>query len=135
MPGGPHDGAAVVDLDVLPARRGGGHRLVGLGIGLADVLQRLVGEHHAEAEGVLEPVALVDRHLVARVVALEQDGEVEAGGSRPDDGDLHLAAGSHAGATSRRRPSAVRGVSSPSSSTWSQSLQVTGLCTWSRPSQ
>ena len=116
MPRRAHDGAAVVDLDVLPARRGGGHRLVGLGIRLADVLQGLVGEHHAEAERVLDPVPLVDRHLVARVVALEQDGEIEAGGPRPHDRDVHLVAGSHAGATSRRRPSAVSGVSPPSRS-------------------
>ena len=129
------DRAAVVDLDVVPARGGRGHRRVGLGVGLADVLQRLVGEHDAEAEGVLEPVPLVHRDLVGRVVALEQDGEVEAGGPRADDRDLHRAAGSHAGATSRRRPSAVSGASGSSSSTWSQSLQVTGLCTWSRPSQ
>ena len=88
MPRRPHDGAAVVDLDILPARRGGGHRLVGLGIGLADVLEGLVGEHHPEAERVLDPVPLVDRHLVARVVALEQDGEIEAGGPGPHDRDV-----------------------------------------------
>ena len=129
VPRRPHDGAAVVDLDVLPARGRRGHRLVGLGIGLADVLEGLVGEHHAEAERVLDPVPLVDRHLVARVVALEQDGEIEAGRPGAHDRDLHLAAGSHAGATSRRRPSAVSGVSTPSRSAWSQSLQVTGLCT------
>ena len=135
MPRRSDDGAAVMDLDVLPASRRGGHRLVGLGIGLAHVLEGLVGEHHAEAERVLDPVPLVDRHLVARVVALEEDGEIETGRPCPDDRDFHLMTGSHAGATSRRRPSAVRGVSSPSRSTWSQSLQVTGLCTWSRPSQ
>ena len=135
MPGRPHDGAAVVDLDVLPARGRRGHRLVGLGIGLADVLQGLVGEHHAEAEGVLEPVPLVDGDLVARVVALEQDGEIEAGGPRADDRDFH-----RGGRLPRRRhqPAAAVGgarASSRSRSRWSQSLQVTGLCTWSRPSQ
>ena len=105
MPRRPHDGAAVVDLDVLPARRGGGHRLVGLGIGLADVLEGLVGEHHAEAERVLDPVPLVHRHLVARIVALEQDGEIEAGGARPDDRDVHLAADSRAARWRRLRRS------------------------------
>src|SRR5687767_12326351 len=112
MPGGPHDAAAVVDLDILPPRRGSGHRLIGLGISFAYVLEGLVGEHHPEAERVLDAVPLEDRHLVARVVALEQDGEIEAGGPCPRDRDLHLVAGSHAGATIRRWPSM-----------WSHSLQ------------
>ncbi len=135
MPRGPRDGATVVDLDVLPVRRRRSHGSVGLGISLADVLEGLVGEHHPEAERVLEPVPLVHGHLVARVVTLEQDGEIEARGTRAHDRYSHRVVGSHAGATSLRRPSGVKGVSSPSRSVWSQSLQVTGLCTWSRPSQ
>ena len=96
----------------------GRHRGADLGVGVGERLLGGVGEHDPEAEGVLHPVPLVDGHLVAPVVPFKQDGEIEAGWPRPHDRDVHLTAGSHAGATIRRWPS-----------TWSHSLQVTGLCT------
>ena len=89
VPGGRERGAAVVDLDVVPAvarRRHGGD---GLPIPVRQGLLGGVREDDAEAEGVVEAVPLVDLDLVARVELLEEDREEEAGGSAPDAHDPH----------------------------------------------
>ena len=54
----------------------------------AQVVERLVGEHHAPAEGVVGAVALDDGDLVRRVVLLHQKAEVQAGRAAADADDL-----------------------------------------------
>ena len=80
--------AAHVDVDVVPVREGaldGGERL---GVGGAEVLERLIREDDAPAEGVVGSVALEDDDLVRRIRLLDEQGEVESGGSSADADDL-----------------------------------------------
>jgi len=81
--------AVVVDLDVVPAVALLRHRRSDFGIGIAQRILGGVREHDAEAKGVLEPVALVDHHLVTRVRALHERGEEQSRGSTADARDLH----------------------------------------------
>ena len=83
------DLAAVVDVDLRPAREVTGDLRVGGGLGRLDRLQRLVGEHDAEAERVVGRVALVDVHVERRLELLDQDREVEPCGTSADDRDPH----------------------------------------------
>ena len=55
--------------------------VVGLAVGLREVLERGVREDHAEAEGVVGPVALDHGDLVVRIGLLHQERQVEAGRS------------------------------------------------------
>ena len=59
------------------------------GVGGAEVLERLVGEHHAPAEGVVAAVALEHRDVGVGPGLLEQEREVEPGRPAADDRDLH----------------------------------------------
>src|SRR5205807_2143168 len=85
----PVHGAAEVDLDVIPIGEIVDDRLVALAVVGLEVLERLVGEHYPEAEGVVRPVALVDRDALLRPGLLHQDCEVEAGRAAADHVDLH----------------------------------------------
>ena len=60
-----------------------------IGIGLGDVGERLVGEHHAEPERVAAAIALVHRDVVGWVLLGHQDAEEQVGRAAPDAGDLH----------------------------------------------
>ena len=73
--------AADVDLDVVPVIERGEDRLGGRRVGLAQVAERLVGEHDAPPERVVRPVALDHGDAMARVALFHQQREVEA---RPD---------------------------------------------------
>jgi hypothetical protein len=79
----------VVDVDVVPVGEGFGDLGVGLAVGFGKVLQRGVGEHHAEAEGVVGTVPLDDEDVVGGVGLLHEDGEVEAGRPSADTHELH----------------------------------------------
>ena len=76
--GGAHAASLVEHLDVVPVVEGVGHLLGRLRVGATQVLQRLVGEHHAPAEGVERPVALDHRHLQRREAPLHEQTEIEA---------------------------------------------------------
>ena len=52
--------ALEMDLDVVPVGEVAGDRAVALAVVVLEGLERLVGEHHAEAERVVRPVALED---------------------------------------------------------------------------
>jgi len=85
--------AADVDVDVVPPGEGaldGGERL---GVGGAEVLEGLVREDDAPAEGVVGPVALEDDDLVRRIRLLREQAEIESGGSSADADDLQGALG------------------------------------------
>src|SRR6266516_5895883 len=86
------DLAALVDVDVVPAGELPLHAGIDRRVGVLDAAQRLVGEHHAEAEGVVGGVALPHRDLVCRVELLGERCEVEAAGAATDHRDPHLAA-------------------------------------------
>ena len=90
MPARDHGAAVDVDGDVVPMVEGLQDLLGGLGIGLAQRRQRLIGEHHAPAEGVAGAVALQHRDLMGGVLPLHQQGEVQAGGAAADAGDAHV---------------------------------------------
>ena len=69
------------DLDVLPVAA---MRVEGLPqhrVGLVDALQRAVGEHDAEAEGVVSPIALEDGDLDRGIEAAEQGCEEQPPGA------------------------------------------------------
>ncbi len=81
--------AAVTDDDVVPvgevARDLGEARR----IGLLQVAQRLAGEHHPPAEGVVGAIPLVDVDLVGRVLLFHEQGEVQTGRAAADGHDAH----------------------------------------------
>ena len=81
--------AAVVDVDVVPAGELPLHRGIHSLVRVLDPAERLVGEHHAEAEGVVGGVALPDGDLVGRVELHGEGGEVETARAAADDRDAH----------------------------------------------
>ena len=84
--------AALVDhVDVAPVGEAPADALVGDQIVGLERIERLVGEHHPEAEGVVGPVALADRDLPARPGFLREEREVQAAGPAADDADFHAA--------------------------------------------
>ena len=82
--GGAHAAALEKHLDVVPVveriadERGRG-RVGGLQVG-----QRLVGQHHAPAEGVERSVALDHRDAVGGILLLHQQGEIETAANAED---------------------------------------------------
>jgi hypothetical protein len=87
-PGGQHL-AAVVHVDLAPAREPARDLRERGRVGRFDRVERLVGEDDAEAEGVVRRVALVDAHVVRRVELLDQEREVEPCGTSTGDRDPH----------------------------------------------
>src|SRR5947207_4331344 len=78
-------------VDVAPVSEAPADALVGDRIAGLERIERLVGEHHPEAEGVVGPVALADRDLPARPGFLREEREVQAAGPAADDADFHAA--------------------------------------------
>ena len=93
---GAHDMPLEVDVDVVPVLKGVLDRGRALGVVLPQVVEGLVGEDHAPAEGVVGAVALEHQHLVRRVAQLHRDRKVQPGRPAADAHDLH--------ATPSRRP-------------------------------
>ena len=87
------DRALEVDVDVVPDRELALHRGVHLRVGVLDPAQRLVAEHHPEAERVVRGVALPHRDLVLLPgqggQLLRQRAEVEPAGPAADHCDPH----------------------------------------------
>ena len=83
-------GAAEVHGDVVPIGEFLGDAAVARRIVFLEIVQRGVGEHHAEAEGVVGAVALIDRDLGLRPLLFQEDRGVETGRSAADNRDLHL---------------------------------------------
>src|SRR5580698_5017894 len=76
-------------VDLAPVGKLAGDGLVRFTIVIHQIVERLVGEDHAEAEGVVSPMALVDCDVVAREALLHQQREIKAAGTSADDDDLH----------------------------------------------
>ncbi len=88
------DGAAPeMDGNVVPVVEGVQDGAGGGRIGRLQVAQRLVRKHHAPAEGVVTAVAFDHRHLVRRIVLLEQQCGIQAGRSPSHAHDLHCGSG------------------------------------------
>ncbi len=83
------DPIAHVDVDVVPVGQRGRDPGEGVGVGGAEVDHRLVGEHHAPAEGVVAAVALEHGDVGVGTGLLEQQGDVQPGRAAADDRDLH----------------------------------------------
>ena len=77
VPAAAHRLAVEDEVDLVPVDEDVADRVVALRVVVAEIVQRLVGEHDAEAERVVAPVALVDRDLPARPGLLRQQREIE----------------------------------------------------------
>ena len=82
-----------MDVDVVPSRELARHRLVDRRVGMLDAAERLIGEDHAEPEGVVVGVALPHRDLVARVELLGERREVQSARPAPDNRNSHVSLG------------------------------------------
>ena len=69
--------AAEVHGDIVPIGEFLGDAAIARGVVFLEIVERGVGEHHAEAEGVVGAVALVDRDLGLRPLLLQQDRRIE----------------------------------------------------------
>src|SRR5262245_50112928 len=93
-----HHAALVPRVDVVPVGEVGGDVPVARLVGAAEVRERLVREHDAEAERVVGAVALGDRDVGVGVTLLDEDGEVQPGRAAADHVYSHgtlLARGSY----------------------------------------
>ena len=81
--------AAEMHRDIIPIGEFLGNAAIARRIVLFEIVQRGVGKYHAEAEGVVGAVALIDRDLGLRPLLPEQDRGVQTGRPAADDRDLH----------------------------------------------
>ncbi len=89
VPARPRLMPAVVDVDVGPVDEVVGDLAVAERIGVLEHRQRLIGEHHAEPEGVLGAVALEDDDLAVGRHPAHEDGEVQPAGAAAGYRDPH----------------------------------------------
>src|SRR5262249_60521977 len=82
-------GPAEMDFDVVPIGEVADDGAIALAVVHLESVERLVGEHDAEAEGVVGPVALEHGDARLRPGFLREDREVEAGRAAADDVNLH----------------------------------------------
>ncbi len=78
-----------MDLDVVPIGEVPDDGAVAVAVIGLEGIEGLVREHHAEAEGVVRPVALEYGDAGRRPRLLDQNGEVEPGRTAADDVNLH----------------------------------------------
>src|SRR5438477_2123749 len=85
--------AFVDDIDVAPIGEAPADALVSHWVVGLEGIERLVGEHHAEAEGVVRAVSLVDGDVPARPGFLREQREVQPACPAANHGDFHDASG------------------------------------------
>ena len=85
------DLAAVVHVDVVPARELALHLPVDAGVGVLDAAERLVGEDDTEAEGVIGRIALPDCDVGSGQQLARQGGEVQPARAAASNRDPHRA--------------------------------------------
>jgi hypothetical protein len=78
-----------VDRDVVPVSERARDPLVARPIILLEIVQRGIGEHHAEPEGLVGAVALVDSYVPVRPLPLQEDRAIEPRRTTADDRRLH----------------------------------------------
>jgi len=81
--------AADVHLDVVPVREGVEDRGSALGIGLAQIAERLVGEDDTPAERVVRSIALDHRDAMSGVLPLHEEREIQSRRPAADADDVH----------------------------------------------
>jgi hypothetical protein len=79
-----------VDRNVVPIGEFAGDPLVARKVVLLEVVEGRVREDDTEAEGVVGPVALVDRDVRVRPLLLQQDREIKPRWAAADDRRLHV---------------------------------------------
>src|SRR5207244_11462511 len=89
MAGGRDYRTSEMDVDVGPMMELPDHLVVGLAIGLREVVLSRVGEDDAEPERGLQGVPLDHRHVVRGIRQLHLDREVQSGRPAAHDDDLH----------------------------------------------
>ncbi len=82
-----------MNVDVVPSCELTRHRLVDRRVGMFDTAERLIGEDHAEPEGVVVGVALPHGDLVGRVELLCERRKVESARPAPDNRNSHVSLG------------------------------------------
>lgn len=68
-----------VDVDIVPMMKIAQDRRVALGIGVREVGQGRIREHHAPTECVVRPIAFDHGDVMSGIGPLHQNGEIEAG--------------------------------------------------------
>ena len=92
------DGLAVEDeVDLVPVDEDVADRVVAFRVVVAEIVERLVGEHHAEAERIVAPVALEDLDVPAGPRLLREKCEIEPRRAAADHRDPHEATASRPG--------------------------------------
>src|SRR5690242_16223669 len=86
-------GAAEVHGDIVPVSEFLGDPAIARWIVFLEIVEGGVGKHHAEAEGVISAVALIDRDRGLRPLLFEKDRSIKPRRSTADDCDLHEASG------------------------------------------
>ena len=76
-------------VDVIPAMDGCGNRGAALRICVAQIGDRLIGQHHAPAERIVGAIALEDRDLCLGVAPLHEQRGIEPARSTTHDNDVH----------------------------------------------
>src|SRR6478609_2069221 len=82
-------GAAEVHGNVVPVGEFLGDTAIARRIVFLEIVERRIGEDHAEAEGVVGAVALMDRDLGLRPLLFQEDRGIETGRSAADYRHLH----------------------------------------------
>ena len=78
-----------VNRDVIPAVHGGGDGIGALGVGGAQIGDRLVGEHDAPAERVVRAMPFDHGDLRTRVAPLHEQRGIEPAGTTTNDDNVH----------------------------------------------
>src|SRR5580704_6885832 len=78
-----------MDLDVVPIGEMANDGAIALAVVGLEGVERLVGEHDAEAESIVGPVALEHGDARLRPGLLREDREIEAGRTAADDVNFH----------------------------------------------
>src|SRR4051794_36636151 len=81
--------ATEVHGDVIPISELLGDAAIARRIVFFEIVERRIGEYHAEAEGIIGAIALINSDLGLRPLFPEQDRRIEPGGPTTDNRDLH----------------------------------------------
>ena len=87
--GGPDGFAVKHEIDLVPIGELRGDVLISLLVVGVEVIEGFVGKHHAEAEGIVRTIALMDVDRMARPRLLRQYREVEPRRPASDDDNPH----------------------------------------------
>src|SRR5581483_7948592 len=75
--------------DVIPISEFLGDTAIARRVIFFEIIEGRIGKYHAEAEGVVSTIALIDRDLGLRPLLFQQDRGVKAGRAAANDRDLH----------------------------------------------